>query len=104
MLSGGLATDKKLSYKSFTGDASTYLLTEEEKANLNKEIDNLLEDGFKKAKKICKKNADLIRWLVFNLLNDGILLGSELEELVAQFEADPKGCEALIPDYINKNS
>ena len=104
VLSGGLATDKKLSYKSFTGDASTYLLTEEEKANLNKEIDNLLEDGFKKAKKICKKNADLIRWLVFNLLNDGILLGSELEELVAQFEADPKGCEALIPDYINKNS
>ena len=104
VLSGGLATDKKLSYKSFTGEASTYLLTEEEKENLNNEIDKLLEDGFKKAKKICKKNADLIRWLVFNLLKDEILLGTELEELVAQFEADPEGCKALIPDYINKNS
>ena len=65
VLSGGLATDKKLSYKSFTGDASTYLLTEEEKENLNKEIDNLLEDGFKKSKKDLQKKCRLDQMVSF---------------------------------------
>lgn len=102
VLSGGLATKKKLSYKSFSGEARRNLLTEEEREAIRTEIYDLLDEGYKKAMKTCKKNADLIRWLVFNLLKDEILLGTELDELVAQFEADPERCKALIPDYINK--
>lgn len=102
VLSGGLATKKKLSYKSFSGEARRNLLTEEEREAIRAEIDALLDEGYNKAMKTCKKNADLIRWLVFNLLKDEILLGTELDELVAQFEANPERCKALIPDYINK--
>ena len=100
VLSGGLANNDELSFKSYMwgGNVKTYLLTDHEKEKLNKEIAELLKAGFDRANEICQKNADLIKWLVFNLLNDGILLGSELDELVAQFEANPEGCKALIPE------
>ena len=91
VLSGGLAVDDNISNKSYMwgGTVKEYLLTDEEKKKLSDEIDKIRAEGFKRAQEICNENADLISFLVDELLKDGILLGSELDELVKKFQENP---------------
>jgi ATP-dependent Zn protease len=67
------------------GMVKDYLLTDEEKKKLSEEIDQIRAEGFKRAQDICNQNADLIGYLVKALVEDGILLGSELDELIVKF-------------------
>ncbi len=91
VLSGGLAEDENISNQSYMwgGTVKEYLLTDEEKKKLNNEITKIRAEGFKRAQEICNENADLIAFLVDELLKDGILLGSELDELVKKFQDNP---------------
>lgn len=91
VLSGGLAEDENISNQSYMwgGTVKEYLLTDEEKKKLNNEISKIRAEGFKRAQEICNENADLIAFLVDELLKDGILLGSELDELVKKFQENP---------------
>lgn len=90
VLSGGLSQSEDVNNKSYMwgGEVKEYLLTDEEKKKLSKEIDEIRAEGFKRAQQICNENADLIAYLVEALVRDGILLGSELDELVAKFQAE----------------
>ena len=87
VLSGGLSQNDDVSNKSYMwgGMVKDYLLTDEEKKKLSEEIDQIRAEGFKRAQDICNENADLIGYLVKALVEDGILLGSELDELIVKF-------------------
>lgn len=67
------------------GYVKDYLLTDEVKTKINKEIAKLMEEGFKRAKKIIEDNKELFEELVQRLLEDKILVTDELDEICEKY-------------------
>lgn len=67
------------------GYVKDYLLTDEVKTKINKEIAKLMEEGFKRAKNIIEDNKELFEELVQRLLEDKILVTDELDEICEKY-------------------
>ncbi len=70
------------------GYVKDYLLTDEIKIKINKEIAKLIEEGFKRAKKIIEDNKELFEELVQRILEDKILVTEELDEICQKYIKD----------------
>ena len=58
-----------------------FLLTDELRVKINNEISKIIEEAYKRAEDIINKNRELLEEIVQRLIEDGILMGDELEEI-----------------------
>lgn len=58
-----------------------FLLTDEFRLKINNEISKIIEEAYKRAEDIINKNRELLEEIVQRLIEDGILMGDELEEI-----------------------
>ena len=63
-----------------------YLLTDKDKEKINSEIISIIEEAYKRAKKILSKNRKILDKIVNILLMEEILTGEELDKIVASCE------------------
>jgi ATP-dependent Clp protease ATP-binding subunit ClpA len=85
ILSYGLSSRDSEKNRSYTLGGGMYikdfLLTDELKKEINKEISELIAEGYKRAENIINSNKKLFEDIVSALLEDGILIGDELDEI-----------------------
>lgn len=83
ILESGLSDYEENKNKSYMigGYLKDYLLTDEEKTRINKEISSLLSKGFQRAQEIINEHQKTLETIVEKLLEDGILTGDELDEI-----------------------
>ena len=58
-----------------------FLLTDELRLKLNDEILRIIQEAYKRAENIIKNNKDLLEIIVQKLLEDGVLIGDELDQI-----------------------
>lgn len=93
IMSYGLSDRENEKNKSYTVAGTyvkEYLLTDEIKNEINAEITDLIKEGYKRATKIIHEHKELHEKIVSKLLEEGILMGSELDEICKEFEENPK--------------
>ena len=93
IMSYGLSDRKNEKNKSYT-IAETYvkdfLLTDEIKKEINDEITELIKKGYDRATKIIHNHKELHEKIVSKLLEEGILIGTELDKICKEFEENQK--------------
>ena len=62
-----------------------FLLTDELRLKINKEISNIINDAYHRAEKIIEENRELFEEIVKRLISDGVLMGDELEEICMKY-------------------
>lgn len=62
-----------------------FLLTDELKLKLNNEISEIIAEAYKRAEEIIDKNKELLEEIVQKLIEDGVLMGDELEEICEKY-------------------
>lgn len=89
ILSYGLSSRESEKNKSYTLGGGMYikdyLLTDELRKDINKEISDLMSEAYKRAEKIINENRELFEEIVKRLLEEGVLMGDELEEICDQY-------------------
>lgn len=63
-----------------------FLLTDELRLKINNEISKIIEEAYKRAEEIINKNRELLEEIVQRLIEDGILMGDELEEICKKYQ------------------
>ena len=93
IMSYGLSDRENEKNKSYT-IAGTYvkdfLLTDDIKKEINDEITELIKKGYDRATKIIHNHKELHEKIVSKLLEEGILIGTELDEICKEFEESQK--------------
>lgn len=67
-----------------------FLLTDELKKEINSEITELIEAGYERATKIIHSHKKLLKEIVNKLLEEGILMGTELDQICENYESRKK--------------
>ena len=62
-----------------------FLLTDELRLKINKEISDIINDAYHRAEKIIEENRELFEEIVKRLISDGVLMGDELEEICMKY-------------------
>lgn len=62
-----------------------FLLTDELRLKINKEITDIINEAYSRAEEIIKENKDLFEEIVKKLVSDGVLMGDELEEICMKY-------------------
>ena len=62
-----------------------FLLTDELRLKINKEITDIINEAYSRAEKIIKENKELFEEIVKRLISDGVLMGDELEEICMKY-------------------
>ena len=62
-----------------------FLLTDELRLKINKEISDIIEEAYNRAQKIIEENRKLLEEIVKKLVSDGVLMGDELEEICMKY-------------------
>ena len=83
------ASNKNRSYISEYG-ARDYLISDEKKAQLDKEIQSIINEGNEHAEKIIEDNKELLGIIAERLLVDEILTGEQLEQICKEYEETKK--------------
>lgn len=63
-----------------------FLLTDELRLKINNEISKIIDEAYKRAEEIINNNKELLEEIVQRLLEDGILMGDELEEICEKYQ------------------
>ena len=79
-------TNKNRSYATENHMLKTYLISETKKEEFDKEIQNYVDEGYKRAEKIIKANVELIEVIVEQLLKEEILTGEQLTQICNDFK------------------
>ena len=93
IMSYGLSDRENEKNKSYTVAGTyvkEYLLTDEIKNEINAEITDLIKEGYKRATKIIHEHKELHEKIVSKLLEERVLMGTELDEICKEFEENPK--------------
>lgn len=83
------ASNKNRSYINEYG-ARDYLISDEKKAQLDKEIQSIINEGNEHAEKIIEDNKELLGIIAERLLVDEILTGEQLEQICKEYEETKK--------------
>lgn len=83
ILAYGLSEDN--SQNSYYTSNGLYLLSDEQKERINEEKIKLVNQGFELAKKTITEHKELHKIIVNKLLEENILMGSELEEICEEY-------------------
>lgn len=86
----GLSSREDDKNKCYIAGEMHELLTDEIKNEINTEVTDLIKEGYKRATKIIYEHKELHEKIVSKLLEEGILMGSELDEICKEFEENPK--------------
>lgn len=68
------------------GYIKEFLLTDELRLKINKEISKIIDEAYKRAEKVINENKGLLEEIVKRLIEDGILMGDELEEICEKYK------------------
>lgn len=85
----GLSENPKSQNRSYVSNyyhLNDSLMTEKMKKEINKEIQGIIDKGFKKAEDIINENMGLLKTIVDELLKKEILTGEELEAICNEYE------------------
>lgn len=63
-----------------------FLLTDELRVKINNEISSIINEAFERAKKIISENKELLKEISKRLVEEGILMGDELEEICNKYK------------------
>lgn len=63
-----------------------FLLTDELRLKINNEISKIINQAYKRAEEIINENKKLLEEIVLRLIEDGILMGDELEEICKKYQ------------------
>ena len=63
-----------------------FLLTDELREKINKEISNIIDTAYKRAETIINENMELLKEIVDRLVEEGVLMGDELEEICEKYK------------------
>ena len=86
----GLSNDESQRNRSYINteyQVKTYLISEERKQKMDKEIQELINNGYRIAEEIIKENIKLIEIIAEALLKEEILTGEQLNEFVESYKA-----------------
>lgn len=88
VLSYGLSDIKGEQNKSYMigNYVKDFLLTDELRLKINDEISKIIDEAYKRAEEIINKNRKLLEEIVQRLIEDGILMGDELEEICEKYQ------------------
>ena len=91
----GLSSREDDKNKCYIAGEMHELLTDEIKNEINTEVTDLIKEGYKRATKIIYEHKELHEKIVLKLLEEGILMGSELDKICKEFEESQKNetCE-----------
>ena len=91
----GLSSREDDKNKCYIAGEMHELLTDEIKNEINTEVTDLIKEGYKRATKIIYEHKKLHEKIVSKLLEEGILMGSELDKICKEFEESQKNetCE-----------
>ena len=91
----GLSSREDDKNKCYIAGEMHELLTDEIKNEINTEVTDLIKEGYKRATKIIYEHKELHEKIVSKLLEEGILMGSELDKICKEFEESQKNetCE-----------
>lgn len=93
IMSYGLSSRESEKNKSYTIAGiyvKDFLLTDDIKKEINEEITELIEEGYNRATKIIQEHKELYKEIVSKLLEEGILIGTELDKICEDFEKSKK--------------
>lgn len=84
----GLSENTKNTNRSYTTGyyLKDYLLTDKLREDINKEINELINEGYRRAESIIKENTKLVDVIVTQLLEKEILTGEELEKICEDYK------------------
>lgn len=63
-----------------------FLLTDELRLKINTEISNIIAEAYERAENVIKGHKQLLEEIVQRLIEDGVLMGDELEEICEKYE------------------
>lgn len=63
-----------------------FLLTDDLRLKINDEISSIISEAYKRAEEIINNNEQLLEEIVERLIEDGILMGDELEEICQKYQ------------------
>ena len=63
-----------------------FLLTDELRIKINKEISKIIDEAYSRAEKIINENKKLLEEIAQRLVKEGVLMGDELEEICSKYE------------------
>ena len=86
----GLSSREDDKNKCYIAGEMHELLTDEIKNEINTEVTDLIKEGYKRATKIIYEHKELHEKIVSKLLEEGILMGSELDKICKEFEENQK--------------
>lgn len=88
VLSYGLSDIESVQNKSYMigNYVKDFLLTDELRLNINEEISKVINEAYKRAENIINSNKELLDEIVTKLLEDGVLMGDELEEICQKYK------------------
>lgn len=93
IMSYGLSNREDEKNKSYTIAGmyvKDFLLTDDIKKEINKEITELIKEGYERATKIIHEHKELHEIIVSKLLEEGVLMGTELDKICKEFEENQK--------------
>ena len=86
----GLSSREDDKNKCYIAGEMHELLTDEIKNEINTEVTDLIKEGYKRATKIIHEHKELHEKIVSKLLEERVLMGTELDEICKEFEENPK--------------
>lgn len=84
----GLSEEESNKNRSYINEYGTrnHLISNEKKAQLDKEIQSIINEGTERAEEIIKENQELLKIIAEILLKDEILTGEQLEQICKEYE------------------
>ena len=67
-----------------------YLLSEEKKAEIDKEIQEIIDEGYRRAEKLISENEDLLKEIAEKLLKEEVISGKRLDNICKYFQQNKK--------------
>ena len=86
----GLSSREDDKNKCYIAGEMHELLTDEIKNEINNEVTELIKEGYDRATKIIHEHKELHEKIVSKLLEERVLMGTELDEICKEFEENPK--------------
>ena len=86
----GLSSREDDKNKCYIAGEMHELLTDEIKNEINTEVTDLIKEGYKRATKIIHEHKELHEKIVSKLLEERVLMGTELDEICKEFEENQK--------------
>jgi len=75
------------------GNVREYLISNTKKEELDKEVQEIIDEGYELAEKIVLANKKLLEIIAERLLEEEILTGEQLEEICKHYESNGKTSE-----------